>query len=567
MDRSNSTSSTSSKSATSASGPFAYQTRLLERTSSRGGGGSLSRSNSQSSMGILSNPNGSPATPTSTRRWTPSHRVGSSLDAVRGKWEERAREVSDENIISPSSPSGWSVNRPSTSGTLCQDSEKIVSMPRSLDPHRPPTPPSKSAANIDQHGTPTYSKRHTMPAPIIASPLSPNTTGVTVEADSPVSAFVAPSSHRIHLPVSATLQSISTVKSPSRYTPSPQTIQPSPPPRNRRSNTMESVSTKWAGSSKDSEMPPPSSNISPQKQYSPITNYPIQRRPSSLHGSLSTPASPNKYTHQPSPSSTTFVNASSSLERLSDRTLPPTSPSLPNLVMTPNPYRSSYMANKKTSSYGSNLNARRKLGRHLPRIASGDGDGDWDIENKDDDKLGRLEKREQRARDWENVMDLPQKPERVISGVTDMDDVAGVPGRLRLARDKIPSAHSSPLPSSRLTRGLWADAQRHLLQAYEYLCHVGEAQQWIEGCLGEELEFGVVEMEDGLRNGVVLAKLVRAFQGESVVRRIYEVRGTRPAMPNSELWSIPPRLQSWISVTLITSITSSTSLEMLGFPK
>jgi Ras GTPase-activating-like protein IQGAP2/3 len=52
---------------------------------------------------------------------------------------------------------------------------------------------------------------------------------------------------------------------------------------------------------------------------------------------------------------------------------------------------------------------------------------------------------------------------------------------------------------------------------------VGEAQQWIEGCLGEELEFGVVEMEERLRNGVVLAKLVRAFQGEKVVRKIYEV--------------------------------------------
>jgi Ras GTPase-activating-like protein IQGAP2/3 len=80
-----------------------------------------------------------------------------------------------------------------------------------------------------------------------------------------------------------------------------------------------------------------------------------------------------------------------------------------------------------------------------------------------------------------------------------------------------------PVPTSRIRTGLWADNQRHLLRAYEYLCHVGEAQQWIEGCLGEELGFGVVEMEEGLRNGVVLAKLVRVFQGEGVVKRIYEV--------------------------------------------
>jgi Ras GTPase-activating-like protein IQGAP2/3 len=107
--------------------------------------------------------------------------------------------------------------------------------------------------------------------------------------------------------------------------------------------------------------------------------------------------------------------------------------------------------------------------------------------------------------------------------VSDSDDVAGIPGRLRLSRDKTPSAPASPLPSARLGKGLWADTQRHHLQAYEYLCHVGEAQQWIEGCLGEELEFGVVEMEESLRNGVVLAKLVRAFQGEKIVRKIYEV--------------------------------------------
>lgn len=116
--------------------------------------------------------------------------------------------------------------------------------------------------------------------------------------------------------------------------------------------------------------------------------------------------------------------------------------------------------------------------------------------------------------------------------LTEGDDVTGIPGRLRLSRDQplnnpTSSSRSSlpastPVPPS-ARRGLWADVQRHLIQAYEYLCHVGEAQQWIEGCLGEELEFGVVEMEEGMRNGVVLAKLVRAFQGEKVVRRIYEV--------------------------------------------
>lgn len=101
--------------------------------------------------------------------------------------------------------------------------------------------------------------------------------------------------------------------------------------------------------------------------------------------------------------------------------------------------------------------------------------------------------------------------------------------RLRLSRSALPPSASSaviapaPLPSKRLLQSNWMDRKRHDLAAYEYLCHVGEAQQWVEGCLGEETGFGVTEMEDGLRDGVVLAKLARAFQGEAVVKRIWTV--------------------------------------------
>lgn len=208
--------------------------------------------------------------------------------------------------------------------------------------------------------------------------------------------------------------------------------------------------------------------------------------------------------------------------------------------MTPPPYRSSYMANKKAAAYGDSLGVGRKLGRHLPRIASGDGDDSTpEVEKPKEQKtpeekakLSRLERREKRLREWEKESTTTPSQSRsrktmddlVVPGaISDVNDVAGIPGRLRLSKDKTLQASAVPVPSSRISRGLWADTQRHLLQAYEYLCHVGEAQQWIEGCLGEELGFGVVEMEDGLRNGVVLAKLVRIFQGEAVVRRIYEV--------------------------------------------
>ena len=203
------------------------------------------------------------------------------------------------------------------------------------------------------------------------------------------------------------------------------------------------------------------------------------------------------------------------------------------------------MANKKSATYGNSMVVGRKLGRHLPRIASGDGNendatNDFDdTEQQEEEK--RLRERRERRRQWDlehgrEVRQQDLSPTKELYDghtenkpfiFTSADDVQGMRGRLRLSKTGgAPSSPgvTTPLPSSRLATGLWADTQRHLLQAYEYLCHVGEAQQWIEGCLGEELGFGVVEMEESLRNGVVLAKLVRVFEGETVVRKIYEVR-------------------------------------------
>ncbi|KAJ9120937.1 hypothetical protein QFC22_002873 [Naganishia vaughanmartiniae] len=108
-----------------------------------------------------------------------------------------------------------------------------------------------------------------------------------------------------------------------------------------------------------------------------------------------------------------------------------------------------------------------------------------------------------------------------------ISSVTGYGSRLRLSRG-LPLSSSSvnlspaPLPSKRLNTN-WMDKQRKALVAYEYLCHVGEAQQWIEGCLGEELGWGVVEMEEEMRDGVALAKLVRVYEGEQVVKTIWEV--------------------------------------------
>ncbi|KAH9824851.1 hypothetical protein DFH28DRAFT_1077365 [Melampsora americana] len=89
------------------------------------------------------------------------------------------------------------------------------------------------------------------------------------------------------------------------------------------------------------------------------------------------------------------------------------------------------------------------------------------------------------------------------------------------------------------------ETQRHLLQAYEYLCHVGEAKQWLEAVLAmpsieaeippasnqlvpsgtfseASLErLSVTELEQTLRDGVILARLARRFLGHQAVPRIF----------------------------------------------
>ena len=258
------------------------------------------------------------------------------------------------------------------------------------------------------------------------------------------------------------------------------------------------------------------------------------------------------------------------------------------------------VSTESSGKYGSlSQGDRRRLGRHLPRIASGE--GGWDEQppptRRVPSTLGRdsvvlpsslgdtssstpSETKVLGPSTFDNVQSVPSTPSTkrrsyllhtpkdssnslmprpevageemkgLMSAVGGLpargstrDDGEGVTGeqlhrslltagmsnRLRLSRATLPPSGSSrtlapaPLPSRRLIQANWMDRQRHALAAYEYLCHVGEAQQWIEGCLEEETGFGVTEMEEGLRDGVVLAKLARVFQGEAVVKKIWVV--------------------------------------------
>ena len=499
---------------------FAYQARLLERGSTHTG--SLSRSSSVSTINSQTTGNSITSTPsTTTRRWTPSHRIGGSIDAVRGKWEERVRAEAASN-------------EKDLPGILGETQAPDSRSPRPLSHRFPVSSTAENTSSLlrtrtspDVLQAPTYLKHHTIPAPIIASPLSPNATGVTVTNPDPPLASVnasppADTAYRIRLPPST--PSPSTVSVPHRSAVSKESgidSQPSPVHARLRARTVDNISSKATESSSTSEQDAsPPWRISPSRKDLP----PSRRiRPTSVYEDLLTNIGhPSSERSSSRPRDLPLSGVGNVLPQAD--TFQSSQPS--SSSMHPIPYKSPYMSRKKASTYGENLIVGKKFGRHLPRIASGDADDDWVAD--DDSRIQREEEEARNERQKWREQRLERRAaikhrgarESITPSVASPDGVAGIPGRLKLSRDTVPSASTSSLPL--LARGLWADTQRHLIQAYEYLCHVGEAQQWIEGCLGEELGFGVVDMEESLRNGVVLAKLVRVFQGEAVVRRIYE---------------------------------------------
>ncbi|KAI8391700.1 uncharacterized protein BYT42DRAFT_489566 [Radiomyces spectabilis] len=85
------------------------------------------------------------------------------------------------------------------------------------------------------------------------------------------------------------------------------------------------------------------------------------------------------------------------------------------------------------------------------------------------------------------------------------DDAEDVVGRIRLQKNDRISVIASQ----------WMDKQRNNLQAYEYLCHIGEAKEWIEDCLQVEID-PIIRLEETMRDGIVLAKLASWFAPGSV---------------------------------------------------
>lgn len=93
--------------------------------------------------------------------------------------------------------------------------------------------------------------------------------------------------------------------------------------------------------------------------------------------------------------------------------------------------------------------------------------------------------------------------------------VVGLHGRRRLKRaDSVAGANGQGAARrnnvSAWSAGNWMDKQRQFLQAYEYLCHIGEAKEWIEEVIQKQIP-AIVELEEALRDGVTLAEVVQAL--------------------------------------------------------
>ncbi|KAI1326165.1 hypothetical protein F5Y16DRAFT_422093 [Xylariaceae sp. FL0255] len=91
-------------------------------------------------------------------------------------------------------------------------------------------------------------------------------------------------------------------------------------------------------------------------------------------------------------------------------------------------------------------------------------------------------------------------------------EVVGLRGRRRLQR--APGANGAKSGQRGDRYGFegrnWMDKQRQFLQAYEYLCHIGEAKEWIEDIIHRQIP-PIVELEEALRDGVTLAEIVEAL--------------------------------------------------------
>ncbi|KAF8320672.1 hypothetical protein DL93DRAFT_2107201 [Clavulina sp. PMI_390] len=453
--------------------------------------------------------------PLSKPVFTPRHNSSASVDSVRGRWEERAREADLSRDAPPTSP------KKLASYNAIED-RRLRSSPERQATLRPlPTLPSPTKPEVEPV-TPVALKRRTMPATMTAGSIREQwelKSRSDEVAQSQRSPERSPERKPLNDLSSSPVHKRRTIPSFEDPTTSPTRSSPNLATSDSPSTSSPRQLHFPSSTSLKSSAVPDVQALGDFAIFSPASTLSRKDSTRDVFGS-------------------TRGSRANSFDAQSP--LPPmktTSESTPRQDPEPSPaFRPASL--RKKDQYGG-IGSGRKLGNHLPRIASGDDEDEAELSTRKREvkvtqpapttpqpSISRNHRRYEGPTPMTphstSSTDSPTRGEFSVPAVTDAEAVAGRPDRIRLARRDMAAAHISPLPSSRLGRGLWADTQRHLIQAYEYLCHVGEAQQWIEGCLDEELGFGVVEMEEGLRNGVVLAKLARIWEGEGVVRKIFE---------------------------------------------
>ncbi|KAG9883521.1 putative ras GTPase activating protein, partial [Aureobasidium melanogenum] len=100
-------------------------------------------------------------------------------------------------------------------------------------------------------------------------------------------------------------------------------------------------------------------------------------------------------------------------------------------------------------------------------------------------------------------------------------EVVGLHGRRKLQRTMTTREKKGTETTSKFTSSWeaskWMDRQRQFLQAYEYLCHIGEAKEWIEDIIHKQIP-EIVQLEEALRDGVTLAEVVQAIHPDRPIR-------------------------------------------------
>ncbi|KAK1775636.1 hypothetical protein QBC45DRAFT_395941 [Copromyces sp. CBS 386.78] len=103
-----------------------------------------------------------------------------------------------------------------------------------------------------------------------------------------------------------------------------------------------------------------------------------------------------------------------------------------------------------------------------------------------------------------------------LAMISPSQEVVGLRGRRKLQRaDKSVTARQKNGGFGWETK--WMDKQRQFLQAYEYLCHIGEAKEWIEDIIQRPIP-PIIELEEALRDGVTLAEVVESLNPEKKFR-------------------------------------------------